>query len=68
MVGGTIPSRIASTVATASTAAAAPIMWPVIDFVELTDTLRENSGPMTSLMTRVSVLSLSGVEVPWALM
>ena len=52
--------------ATASTPPAAPSRWPVIDFVELTASRRAWS-PKTVLMARVSVVSLSSVDVPWAL-
>ena len=42
-------------------------MWPVIDLVELTITLRAAS-PNTVLIASVSVVSFSFVDVPCALM
>ena len=53
--------------ATASVAPAAPSMWPVMLLVELMTALRASSSPSAFLMAMVSVLSLRGVEVPWAL-
>src|SRR2546425_8588186 len=50
-----------------STPPAAPSMCAVIDLVELTGTFLA-SPPKTRLMAIVSVRSLYGVLVPWALM
>lgn len=57
----------ASAEAMASTAPAAPNMWPVMDFVELMTTSYACS-PNAFLMASVSLRSLSGVLVPCALM
>ena len=54
------------TLAMASTAPAAPSIWPVMLLVELTTIFRARSSPRAFLMARVSVLSFMGVEVPWA--
>ena len=51
----------------ASVLPAAPSRWPVIDLVALIGIFLAYS-PKTVLMAIVSVRSLSGVEVPWALM
>ena len=51
-----------------SIAPAAPSMWPVMDLVDETGTRLAASSPRASLMAAVSAASLSGVEVPWALM
>ena len=58
---------VASAVATASSALAAPKAWPCAPFVELTNTLLACS-PKVVLMARLSFASLSAVPVPWALM
>ena len=63
-----MPFVIASTQTAPSTAPAAPSMWPVIDFVELTATVRAMSSPSAALIATVSAASFSGVDVPWALM
>ena len=52
----------------ASTAPAAPRQWPVAPFVEETGVRYAFSSPSASLITRVSALSPTGVEVPCALM
>ena len=52
----------------ASIAPAAPRQWPVAPFVEETGILAAFSSPTASLITRVSLASPSGVEVPCALM
>jgi hypothetical protein len=62
-----IPSRMASRQNMPSTAAPAPIRWPVIDFVELTG-VSYAAGPKTDLMAYVSARSPFGVDVAWALM
>ena len=49
-----------------STLPAAPIKWPIMDFMELTGILCA-CLPRTSLIMKVSFLSFNGVEVPWAL-
>ena len=51
-----------------ASAPAPPSRWPVIDFVDEIGTRRASTSPNTSLMAAVSVASLAGVEVPWALM
>ena len=56
-----------SAVAIASIPPAAPSRCPVMDLVEETASLRAWS-PNTALMAFVSLASLNGVEVPWALM
>jgi hypothetical protein len=58
-------SRSASSVATASTAPAAPSRCPIADFVEDTG-IRIACSPSASLIACVSPRSFSGVEVPWA--
>ena len=63
-----MPSFTASTQAMASTAPAAPSMWPVMDLVEDTMHWRAASSPRAVLMALVSQASLRGVLVPWALM
>jgi len=68
VVGGAIRSRSASSVAIASTAPAAPRRWPIADLVELTGICAARSSPNAALIALVSERSLSGVEVPWALM
>ena len=60
-------SWMASTDTTASIAPAAPSVWPIIDLVELTGRVAARS-PNTVLIARVSIGSLAGVAVPWALM
>ena len=64
--GGIVPRWIASAQTAASTAPAAPSMWPVIDFVEDTATRCATSSPSAALSAAVSAASFSGVEVPWA--
>ena len=54
---------MASMVAMASTAPAAPSKCPVKDLVEDTGT----SLPRTATIAPLSPFSLAGVEVPWAL-
>ena len=51
----------------ASTAPAAPKVWPIIDFVDETASSCA-CAPKTSLIAFVSARSPSGVEVPCALM
>ena len=67
MVGGSLPSKMAMAVNAISTAPEAPRRWPIMDLVEETCSFLAWS-PKTSLMALVSVLSLSSVLVPWALM
>ena len=58
------------TVANASNAPAAPIMWPVIDFVALIASERAapaERGPKTVQIASASRLSPSGVDVPCGL-
>ena len=66
-VGGAIRSRSARIVAVTSTAPEAPSRWPIADLVDDTGTFAAWS-PSASLIALVSARSLSGVEVPWALM
>ena len=65
-MGGIQPVSRTFTQTQPSNAPAAPIMWPVIDLVELMASLRAWS-PKTASMACVSDRSLSGVPVPWAL-
>ena len=67
IVGGSTPSRIASTEMIVSTPPAPPMRWPVIDLVDEIATVVA-ALLNVCLMARVSILSLSSVEVPWALM
>ncbi len=67
MVGGIMPSRMAPIAVSALITPAAPSRCPTIDFGELIAT-RRACAPMAALMARVSVTSLSGVDVPWATM
>ena len=67
MVGGSTPSRIASRHTSDSRAPAPPSRCPVIDFVDEIG-IRAAWSPKTSLIAAVSVESLAGVDVPWALM
>jgi len=50
----------------ASMAPAAEMVWPIIDFVELTRTAAARA-PNTCLIAAVSTRSFIGVDVPWAL-
>src|SRR5258706_93954 len=61
MVGGMTPRCTARIANAASTPPAAPSMWPVIDFVELTIT-RLACSPNTALTASVSAMSPCGVE------
>ena len=63
-----MPRSVARTVKMASIAPAAPRQWPVAPLVEETGMLAAFSSPTASLITRVSLASPSGVEVPCALM
>ena len=67
MVGGRMDSFRAFRQAMASTAPAAPSMWPVMDLVELMVILRARSSPSAFLIASVSMRSFMGVPVPWAL-
>ena len=62
-----MPSRMAPSAVSAATTPAAPSRWPTIDLGELMATLWA-CAPKAALMARVSVTSLSGVDVPWATM
>ena len=67
-VGGDHAGRAASrTVATASTAPAAPSRWPIADLVDETGISLAPSSPSARLSAAVSAASLSCVEVPCAL-
>ena len=58
-------------VANASKAPAAPIMWPVIDFVpEIASDFRSRAerSPKTAQIASASRASPTGVDVPWGLM
>ena len=62
-VGGANPSLRERTEATASTAPAAAMRWPVTPLVDVTG----GGEPSKTLMiASASEASLSGVEVPWA--
>jgi len=63
MVGGMILFWMVNTQTAASKAPAAPIRCPVMDLVELMGLV--SLGTEDVLMALVSVLSFSGVEVPW---
>ena len=63
-VGGTMPRSTVRSAATASTAPAAPMRWPV---TPLTEVMGTAPGPNTLAMAAASALSLCGVEVPCAL-
>src|SRR5262249_46937841 len=63
-VGGISSFRSESTVATASSEPAAAIVWPIIDFVELT---RTRPSPKTARIARASIRSFCWVAVPCAL-
>src|SRR6059058_2504867 len=62
MVGGMIPLPTTMALMMASTAPAAPSMWPVADLVELT-LMSLSVSPKTALIARVSLKSLAGVDV-----
>ena len=51
----------------ASTAPAAVRVWPIIDLLELIG-IRPARSPNSCWMPKASILSFSGVPVPWALM
>src|SRR5207245_11107406 len=67
IVGGTMPVWTTSAQTAASTAPAAPSMWPVIDLVDPKTSLRA-CAPNTAFTAAVSAASPWGVDVPWALM
>ncbi len=62
---------IASAQTALSNADAAPMVWPIIDLIELAGTARAAEArarsPKTRRIDSVSSLSLVGVPVPWAL-
>ena len=66
IVGGMTPSRMVISEKAASMAPAADSVWPIIDLLEEIgiDLMR---CPKTVESDRCSILSFSGVEVPWAL-
>jgi hypothetical protein len=59
--------RSVSSVATASTAPAAPSRCPIADLVEETGIFFACSSPSARFSAAVSAASFSCVEVPWAL-
>ena len=67
MVGGIVPLAMVMKEITASTAPAAVSVWPIIDLFEEIGRLAMRS-PKTAAQLIASILSFSGVEVPWALM
>ena len=67
IVGGSTPRSSARIVNDASTAPAAPRQCPVAPFVDETGVAYAFSSPSASLITRVSALSPTGVDVPCAL-
>ena len=67
MVGGIALFLIARQLTTDSIALAAPIVWPIIDFIELTGIPFARSLN-TDFMAMVSILSFNDVPVPCALM
>ena len=67
MVGGSVPVCNVITENTASTAPAAISVCPTMDLFELIGTSRRRS-PSTAFSETYSILSFSGVLVPWALM
>jgi len=66
MVGGMTPSRMVISEKAASIAPAAESVWPIMDLLEEIGIDRIRS-PNTVDSDRCSILSFSGVEVPWAL-
>ena len=60
------PRRKAQRHIRASSAAAAPMVWPRLGLIELTGTAGAR-GPSTRRRTAASIGSFSGVPVPWAL-
>ena len=60
-------SATASAQTAASMAEAAPMVWPIIDLIELIG-VRRAASPKTRFTARISSRSLVGVPVPWALM
>jgi hypothetical protein len=68
IVGGTTSRCTAKIDVIASIAPEAPRQWPVAPFVEEIGVFRAFSSPSATLITRVSLASPSGVEVPCALM
>jgi hypothetical protein len=67
MVGGIALFLIDRQLTTDSIALAAPIVCPIIDFMELTGMSLARSLK-TDFMANVSIMSFNGVPVPWALM
>ena len=66
IVGGSTPSTSDITVNAASTAPAAVRVWPIMDLLELTASF-VLCAPNTLSRPKCSILSFSGVPVPWAL-
>ncbi|GMA89340.1 hypothetical protein GCM10025868_45900 [Angustibacter aerolatus] len=67
MVGGASRCCTASTVKIASTAPAAPSMWPVIDLVADTTARCAAASPSAAWIEPASATSPTGVDVEWAL-
>ena len=66
MVGGMRPLAMVRSDITASTAPAAVSVWPIIDLFDEIGTAFMRS-PNTAMQPIDSILSFSGVPVPWAL-
>jgi len=66
VLGGISLAASVCTVATDSTAPAAPSRWPIADLVEEIG-MRAAYSPSAAFRATVSARSLSWVEVPWAL-
>ncbi|MOA64790.1 hypothetical protein D3C78_1909580 [compost metagenome] len=66
IVGGRVPVSMVCSENTASTAPAAVKVWPIIDLLDDSGMFFRPS-PKTASMEPYSILSFSGVEVPWAL-
>ena len=64
---GCLPRATVSAVTASSIAPDAPSRWPIIDLVEETASFLA-WAPKVLLIAVVSIASLYGVEVPWALM
>ena len=65
-VGGTASRATDRAHTMASTAPAAPSMWPVVPLMDVTGSSAGASAPMRFASAFDSVASLAGVPVPWA--